>query len=216
MRFSYLFNAGEFSNAQLLSEQKIAHAATATIRDAAVLAKQAGRKAIAEGGFSTRWQNALRAEVYPKTGDSLHPAAVVHLRIARKGVDYAGVFESGATIEGHPLLWLPTDNAPMGRGGARLSPADYVATIGPLIVIDVKGRPPMLAAPVRVTGAALAKGLSTRALKRGTNSKRGQVLNIPMYVGVPSITDPARFNVTDAIKEVEGELPELYLDNFVE
>ena len=135
MRLSYQYQEGEFSAAQLIAEQKIAKASTGAVREAADLAKAAGRRAIAAAGFSSRWQNALRAKVYPQTGYSIDAAAYIWHKIP-----YAGIFETGGTIAGHPLLWLPIGNAPpIGKFN------------GKLISINRPGKPPLLAtvAPAR-------------------------------------------------------------------
>jgi len=66
--------------------------------------RSSGDAGIAAGGLSRKWQNALRVNIYPPQGDSMHPAAFVYHKIR-----YAGVFEDGAVIGGQPLLWLPLE-----------------------------------------------------------------------------------------------------------
>ena len=44
----------------------MAAAATAAVREAADTVKSKGRANIAAGGFGRKWQNALRANVYPR------------------------------------------------------------------------------------------------------------------------------------------------------
>src|SRR5437868_12920194 len=83
-------------------QRPIAKAATAAIREAGDIAKRDGRASIAASGFSRKWQNALRVNIYPPQGDSMRPAAFIYHKIR-----YAAVFEDGAVIGGQPLLWLP-------------------------------------------------------------------------------------------------------------
>ena len=82
--------AGGFAKAMEDAQRPIAKAATAAIREAGDIAKRNGRASIAAAGFSQKWQNALRVNIYPPQGDSLRPAAFVYHKIR-----YAGVFEDG-------------------------------------------------------------------------------------------------------------------------
>jgi hypothetical protein len=190
--------------------KKVAHAATAAVTEVAALIKAEGKSAIASGGLSSRFQNAMYAKVYPGQGDSLHPAAVVGLKIK-----YASVFEDGATISGHPMLWLALDNAPSGRGGNRITPAEFTKTVGVLYSINHPGKPPLLAAVVRETDARAKSSPSLRQLKRGRNpGGRGTVRLVPMFVGVPSVTDPSKYNITAIIEKYAGQLGEFYAKNW--
>src|SRR3954453_19221142 len=92
-------------------ERPLAKAATAAVREAGEIAKRDGRASIAAAGFSRKWQNALRVNIYPLQGDSLRPAAFIFHKIR-----YAGVFEQGAVIAGQPFLWLPLPTVPLRRG----------------------------------------------------------------------------------------------------
>jgi hypothetical protein len=92
-------------------QRPIAKAATAAVREAGDIAKRVGRASIAASGFSRKWQNALRVNIYPPQGYSLRPAAFIYHKI-----HYAGVFEEGAVIGGQPLLWLPLPTVPLRRG----------------------------------------------------------------------------------------------------
>src|SRR6476660_1481334 len=119
-------------------ERPMARAATAAVRDAGDIAKRGGRSSIAVAGFSHKWQNALRVNIYPPQGESLRPAAFVFHKIR-----YAGVFEEGAVIGGKPLLWLPLSNVPIRRGRP-IRPAEYVRSLGPLVSVQRPGSPPLL------------------------------------------------------------------------
>src|ERR1700745_2725921 len=100
-RFAVSDVAKSFAESIVGSLQRpLAKAATAALRDAGEIAKSNGRASIAAAGFSRKWQNALRVNIYPPQGDSLRPAAFIFHKIR-----YAGVFEEGAVIGGQPLLW---------------------------------------------------------------------------------------------------------------
>ena len=98
MRFSLTDTAKGFVDVIAREVQKpIAKAATAAMKDAGDVAKRTGRSSIASAGFSRKWQNALRVNIYPAQGDSMRPAAFIFHKIR-----YAGVFEEGAVISGQP------------------------------------------------------------------------------------------------------------------
>src|SRR6476646_11057850 len=119
-------------------QRPIAKAATAAVREAGEIAKRDGRASIAASGFSRKWQNALRVNIYPPQGDSLRLAAFIYHKIR-----YAGVFEEGAVISGQPLLWLPLPTVPLRRGRP-MTPSQYARSIGPLVSVQRPGGPPLL------------------------------------------------------------------------
>lgn len=203
--------AGGFFRAITEGERPIAKAATAAVREAADLAKTGGRASIAAAGFSTRWQNALRANLYPPHRDSMRAAALIYHK-----VPYAEVFEHGAVIHGKPLLWLALPNAPFGGGGHRISPGEFRQKVGsPLYTIRRPGKPPMLGAHVRVTNARAGKAISLSLLRRGRNpGGKGAVRLVPLYVGIDVASIPKRFAVLAAIERAARRLPELYLKHF--
>ncbi|TGQ69515.1 hypothetical protein EN829_015055 [Mesorhizobium sp. M00.F.Ca.ET.186.01.1.1] len=207
-RFRYQRKDGEFGVALASFEVPIALAGTEAIAEAADIVKREGRQDIASAGFSKRWQNALRVNLYPKRGVSMSAAAVIYHKIR-----YAGVFEEGATISGQPLLWLPLPDAPKGRGGARLRPSEYRARIGhPLYSIKRPGKPPLLGANIRVTKARAQKGISLSQLKRGRNpGGKGEVRLVPLYVGVPRVNIRDRFSIRQITERAAAKLGDLYL-----
>jgi Family of unknown function (DUF6441) len=108
-------------------QRPMAKAATAASRETGEIAKRNGRASIAAAGFSRKWQNALRVNIYPPQGDSMRPAAFIFHKIR-----YAGVFEEGAVIGGRPLLWLPLPSVPLRRGRP-MAPSQYARSVGPLV-----------------------------------------------------------------------------------
>lgn len=212
LRLALKVISGDYPKMIQQEQQRMAEAATAAVKDAAALAKSKGRASIAGGGFGSKWQNALRVKVFPASGVSLSPAALVYHKIP-----YAEVFQEGATIPGKPMLWLPLDNVPMGSGGRRLTPSEFVEKIGVLYSISRPGKPPMLGAVIRATDARAAKGISLSLLRRGRNPNgRGAVRIVPVYVGVSSVTDPRKFDIKGAVQEASDQLGALYAKNFKE
>jgi hypothetical protein len=187
------------------SERPMARAATAAGRDVGEIAKRDGRASIAAGGFGPKWQNALRANVYPRKGDSIRAAAVVYHK-----VPYAIAFEEGAIIHGKPLLWLPLPTVPIGRGGRPIPASKFRQQVGtPLYTIRRPGKPPMLGAHVRTSGS---KGVSLTALRRGrAPGAKGTLRPGPLYVGVEAVKMPKRFAVLDAIQRAADQLPARYV-----
>lgn len=201
---------GAFFRALTEGERPIAKAATAAVREAAELAKSGGRTSIATAGFSRKWQNALRANVYPPNRDSMRAAALIYHK-----VPYAEVFERGAVIHGKPYLWLPLPNAPFA-GGRRIPASKFRDLVGsPLYTIRRPGKPPMLGANVRMTSARAGKAVSLSLLRRGRNpGGKGAVRLVPLYVGVEVANIPKRFAILDAINRAAARLPDLYLKHF--
>jgi hypothetical protein len=102
----------------------IAEAAVAALRETTADAVQEGRQNIAASGrFGPKWQQGLQYVTKGATegGEpSLQAQTIIFHNIG-----YAGVFEFGATIQGKPLLWIPTTRgAPSPkRSGKKLTSA---------------------------------------------------------------------------------------------
>lgn len=210
--FRTSYQRGSFENAMTGVGDYMAVAATRALRTVSDRAKQAGRRSIASAGFSRKWQNALRADVYPKRGRaSLGAAAVI-----RHKIPYAGVFERGATIHGAGLLWLPLPNAPAGRGGRRIKPSEYRAKIGwPLYSATIGGKA-FLGAYVRLTPGRSLRSVSRAVLRRGRNpGGRGVVRFVPLYVGVTSVSISKKFDVTGAVDAAASDLAGEYAKEIV-
>src|SRR4029078_10248040 len=157
-------------------QRPIAKAATAAIREAGEIAKRDGRASIAAAGFSRKWQNALRVNIYPPQGDSMRPAAFIYHKIR-----YAGVFEEGAVISGQPLLWLPLPNVPLRRGRP-MTPSQYARSIRPLVSAQHRGGPRLLSPKYGPNRAPRGGGVA------GSEPK-------PLYVGLSSVAIAKRFNI---------------------
>lgn len=206
-RFRYSYDKGAFAASMLSIKDPIAVAGTAAVAEAGDIVKSQGRADIGAAGFSKKWQNALRVNVYPKRGVSMDAAALIYHKIR-----YAGIFQDGGPVAGKPLLWLPLPDAPIGRGGRRIKPSEYRNKVGhPLYTIKRDGQPPLLGAYVRVTDNR-AKGISLAVLKRGRNPNgRGREKLVPLYVGVPRVEIRKKFHIDEIAGSVAGRLGELYL-----
>lgn len=208
IKFSYI--KGQLEEALRGKYRPVAEAATAAMTDAANQVKTEGRADIARAGFSKRWQNTLRADVYPSRGKvSVSAAALIHHKI-----QYAGVFEEGATIRGKPFLWLPLRTTPKKIGGQRMTARLFAERVGPLRFVQRPGHRPLLMAQVRSTDAAVRKGVSLNALKRGKAAKRGTLRSVPMFVGIETVTIRKKFNITAIVQRARDALFELYFRHF--
>lgn len=215
--FKFAAATGQFQKAMDAAQKTIATAATGAIKDVADFAKTSGRANIANAGFSKRWQNALRANLYPAPGKgvSLSPAAFVFHRIP-----YAGIFETGGTIVGSPLLWLPLPNVPTtmsgsGRGNAHMTPANYVRLIGPLVTIYRAGRIPLLGGYMAGTGTITVAKLvaGNRAVKRAIPGAPARARLVPLFFGLDKVTLAKRFDLKPIFVKAQGMLGAAYLRN---
>jgi hypothetical protein len=210
LKFSFENIEGDFGDLINGYFDPIKIAATGAITDVAEIAKTQGRADIARAGFSPKWQNALRANVYPKKGFSADAAAWIFHRIP-----YAGVFEDGATIRGRPRMWIPLSSTPKLGGRTRLTPKNFEKQYGRLVPMNA-GRNPLLGAPVGLTRAEARGGppyrISPGTLRRGASGS-GIIRTVPVFVGVDVVSIRKRFNLRRIFNDAAARLPQLYLDN---
>lgn len=181
---------------------KQAKALTAAMRQVGQIAAVRSRAALASAGFGGRWQQSVRGVTYPKTPRvSLSPVSVLSL-----GVKYAAIFERGGDIVGRPLLWLPLATLPV-----RMTPAQYVASVGPLTSINRPGHPPLLAGKVRMSATSTRPTLAQ--LRRGAKGRGGPVRAIPLFVGVPRVRIPQKYDLHAIARAAADQLPALYRSN---
>jgi len=207
VRLVYEAAIGNFAKAISDIQLPIAKAATATIIEASNLVKTRARANIAAAGFSSGWQNALRAQTFPKGGKpSINAAAFFFHKIP-----YFNVFEDGATIAGKPFLWLPLPAVPLGRGKRPLTPEQFIARVGPLHSIRNRAGTPIL---VGAGNILRATDRSVRFRRRAKASGNIVGANVPLYVGVPSVNIGKKFDVTAIVSRVNDELGSIYARNF--
>jgi len=103
-------------------QRPVATAAVAALRETAANAVQEGRANIAGAGrFGPKWQQGLQFRTQGAEEGLQAKAIIFH----RFGI--AGVFEHGATIQGKPLLWIPT--TPGGPAASRSGKKLVSATV---------------------------------------------------------------------------------------
>ncbi len=200
---------GEFREAMRSIKDPIAAAGSGAIGEAADIVKREGRADIASAGFSRRWQNALRTEVFPKAPKvSADAAAIIFHRIG-----YAGVFEEGAAIRGKPLLWLPLPSAPKKVGGKKASPAQYIRSVGPLFSISRPGKPPLLAGQIATNrrGQRNKGKVTLTALRRGASGAPSRL--VPLFVGISVANIRDRFSIKEITERSAARLGALYLQH---
>ena len=214
LKFVYRAVRGEFEEAMAENIRPISEAGTAAMREFAENAKQAGRRNIAAAGFSRRWQNTLRSEVFPKRGrTSANAAAWVYHRSP-----YAAVFEEGAQIRGRPLMWVPIGRTAKLMRRTKMTPRNFRMSIGPLASMR-NTRKPLLGAKLAVTKGDARSGppykVTLSALKRGAKGQPGAggLVTVPVFAGVRGVNVPSKFEIRRTIEREAAKLPDLYLKN---
>lgn len=209
LRLRYNPKPGQFAEAMRGLSKPIAQASTEALRTAADKVKTDARQSISAAGFSKRWENALRVDVYPKNGNSMNAAAVIHHKIP-----YADVFESGATVRGKPKLWIPLSTTPKKVNRKTMTPENFTAAIGPLFPIKAKNGVEVLAAKMTVGKATLKAGppykVRPQMLRKGA-AGQGITVAVPLFTGVDTIRIPKKFNITEIVQKARDDLPNLYL-----
>jgi hypothetical protein len=211
MKLVVSINGQEAIKASTDAEAMIAKALTAAMKEVGKEAADAANANIHAAGFASRkWE--LKAENFPKSGgNTLLPEVWLH-----STANFEDVFTEGAQIRGNPLLWLPLPTVPMWPGDStrQMSPSKYVQTIGPLVSMERKGRPPMLGAPVQGNARSQAIGrrlVSKRRLRVGSFAPGFTI--VPLFVGVPAAVIEKKFDVDGAVQKVIDKFPGLYLQN---
>lgn len=193
---------GDFGKAFSEMKNPMAVRATTAIDRLGNAIKTIGRANIAAAGFSKRWQNALRVNRYPRKGVSISPALWIY-----HAISYAEVFESGATIHGKPLLWIPLSSTPKKIGGRRMTPKLYTQEIGPLTAISPPGHPPLLVA--KYQGRSGRKKISLAGLRRG-QSGDGSKTSVPIFVGLERVKLRKRFRLRSIFVNETRQLKRYY------
>lgn len=216
LRTTYQFATGQFDQAMQEIYAPISEAGKAAMKEAADEGKTLIRSRIAGAGFSKKWQNAMRADVYPKKGDSANAAVHFYHKVG-----YAGVFAEGEEITGNPMLWLPLPWAPKKLARKKLTPERFAAGVGDLVSMRSRSGRPMLGARMAVSKAAKRKGppykVTISALNRGSQggaTASGRVRNIvtvPLFLGIERVKIGRKFDVQGAVDDIAARLPEMYL-----
>jgi hypothetical protein len=214
MKVTYRVPPGQWVKATDVYNALMAKALTTAMKDVGKLGRDRGRQAITAAGFSNKFANSLVA-ILPSR-DTLTPTVYIHTTI-----NYADVFETGAVIAGKPYLWLPLPTVPAGPGRPHMTPKQYVESVGPLVTMHRAGKPPMLGARVAISAPRpqpFGRFVSRRILRRGISTRRsGQPTQvIPLFVGVPAVNIPKKFDVHAAVQGAFGMLDDFYRREFVD
>lgn len=209
LKLLYRAGKGEFEQALREKYQPLAEAGKETIVEIADEVKTKARQDIASAGFSKRWQNALRVDVYPKNKVSLNAAALVYHKIP-----YADVFESGATIRGKPQLWLPLTSTPKKVGRYRMTPERFINEIGPLQLVRRAGGKPLLFGKMEVSRNQARSGdygkVTLPKLRKGA-AQSGIIRAVPLFVGVDSVKLRDRFSINEIVDRAVGRMGETFI-----
>lgn len=212
LRFTVEVLSGKFRRRMRKQWEPIARTATNAMREAANIAKERGRGMIRGAGFSQRWANSLRVNVYPERGYSIDAAIWVYHRIP-----YAGVFDGDTTIQGSPYLWLPLPSAPVKVDRKRVTPRRLSQAGAKLISLKTRSGKPLLGVRVRVSKAQarnpIGPNLSLAAIKRGGSAK-GVMKTVPLFFGVRSVTIKRKLNIERVMGTVRDEIPRIYNEQF--
>ena len=214
------FASGQWTPAMERKIGVLSAAAGDAMTAAVNLVKKEGRGAIAAAGFGPRPQNALRVNVYGGRRGIDSAAWVFHR------IPYFGIFQTGATIQGSPLLWLPLPTAPLRAGGRRITAGNYQQIIGaPLHMLKRPGKPPLLAAyvagPPKSGRPASIASLRTGARRRrrsdantafGGRSARFGTVSLPLFVGIPQVRVRARFDLRPIYRRAQLTLVSTFLN----
>lgn len=206
-----------------LADAKILKAANLALRDLGLKARDAGRAAISNAGFSRTWANSIVLIMFPRgSAPSVNPVAYLHSKI-----NYSDIFETGRGITGSPFIWLPLPAVPpmLGSGISKfggviarphMTPSQFVRFVGPLVTMRRPGRLPMLGTPVAGGRGKTTRATQGRVRRSGARIAGGakNVELVPMYVGVHSVNIPAKFDALGAMEKAgsEASLAQFYLD----
>lgn len=216
MRARLTFGVGEFARAMEAKYVPVSEAGLAAIQEVAEKVKTDARANIAAAGFSIRWQNALRVNVYKpgqtKVAGELAAAWVYH------AIPYAGVFERGATV--NAKMWVPLPWAPKKIGRRRMSPDAFVAATNQSLFPIRRSGKTYLATSISMSGRAAKTGkaakYSATALRRGRTGRGGTTVRqlVPLFVSVSSVTFKKRLSILNVVERAANTLAEAYFRHY--
>lgn len=227
----YEFGPGRFSQALKQLYDPMAAAATAAVRETADEIRRDGRRVlraafphgkarhvvnsfivrVEDGGDAVRSLSG-RDRARLLKGNSID--AVAH---AYHIYGYFAVFEAGARIGGKPLIWIPAPLLPSTIGGLKMTPKNFIKSIGRLHKIDGP-RGPMLVGSV--AGSRTAVRVTLANLRAANGGGRGRsrlktVENVPMFFGVSSIALRRRLDLKGVYARAAVGLRDRYFRNLV-
>jgi uncharacterized protein DUF6441 len=194
-----------------LLEQEIKageRAVSAAMKMAGAELKQDWRQQITRAGLGHRLPRTIRNKTYPTSGDSINAAAFVW----SNAPEILNAHDRGALIRSKSGFWLaiPTEAAGKGRGGARLTPAQWEQRRGMRLRFIYRRNGPSLLVAEKAR-------INTRGLAVASRSKigRGQV-TAPIFLLVPQVKLRKRLDLARDAERVAGEVPGLIVGKWVD
>jgi len=182
------------------------HAVTAAMKEAGAELKQDWREQITRAGLGHRLPRTIRNRTYPTSGDSINAAAFIW----SNAPDILNAHDKGVLIRSKNGFYLaiPTEAAGKGRGGSRLTPAQWEQRRGMrLRFIYRRGGPSLLVAEearINTRGTAVASRSKTG---------RGQV-SAPIFILVPQVKLRKRLDLARDAEKVAGRVPGLIVEKW--
>ena len=200
---------GDIVKAMEAEHQAARQAVAAGIRQAGEGLKDDWRGQIAAAGLGRRLGNAIRAKHYPGR-PSLGAAALVYAQ-PKQAPKIVDAFEQGVTIRSRDGFWLaiPTDAAPRGARGGRITPLEFERRTGQRLRFVYRGNQPSL---------LVTEGrISNRGRYAVSRSKTGRGLTtVIVFILVPQVTLRRRVDLQAAAQRWAARVPGLITANWPE
>jgi hypothetical protein len=190
--------------AEILAGEK---AVTHAMRVAGAGLKADWRAQITRAGLGHRLANTIRAQTYPKTGESLAAAALVW----SNAPVIVGAHDTGPLIRSKDGLWLAIPTAAAGKGarGGRITPSEWEQRRGlRLRFVYRRTGPSLLVAEGR---------LNSRGVGVASRSRTGRgMATVPIFLLVRQVKLTKRLDLArDAARAVDS-VPGLIVASWVE
>jgi len=178
----------KLSRAFLEKTRPIATAAVAALKDVSEDAVEEGRADIGRAGpgfTHAKWQSGYKYRLKGATKNGVPSMEAISFFSHRYGL--ASVFQEGAKIQGHPLMWIPTSKNVARLGGSHRK---TMRSDKKLTFATVKGVP-----------------LAFDANDKDRHRK-------PLYIGVPRVVIPKKFHLNEIIEENAEKIGAAFLKEF--
>ncbi len=182
-------------------------AVTAAMREAGGELKMAWRLQIKQAGIGGKLDQTVRDRTYPKSGESLHAAALVWT----KAPVIMNAHETGPLIRakhGH-FLAIPLPAAGKLRGGKSFTPREWEMRRGMKLRFVSRrkyGKPPLLVADGRLNNRGI--GVVARSKKHGPLTGRNRA-TVPIFVLVPQVKLRKRLDLGRLARQAADRVPGL-------
>jgi hypothetical protein len=190
--------------AEVLAGEK---AVTAAIKSASNDLKDRWRTQIRQAGLGTRLANTIRAQTYPKAGESLEAAALVWSNAPQ----IISAHDTGKLIRSKSGFWLaiPTSAAGKGARGKAFTPGECEKRRGRRVrFVYRRSGPSLLVADGRLNSRGL--GVASRS-KTG----RGQS-TVPIFLLVPQVKLSKRLSLAQDQAIVLASVPRRIVGTWIE